>query len=366
MNSNMMKNFYEILGVDENATQDEIKKTFRSAAMKYHPDRNPDNSEAEAKFKEVNEAYETLGDENKRKHYDHMRRNPRGFGGMDDFLHDIFGGFRNQPQQHVGQDVKMTISCSLIDSLRGCRKRINVRQSNVCQKCTGTGCKTGRTKTTCPTCKGRGKVVVSQNYGANVIMQSEKICDRCAGAGTHVSLQDRCELCNDGLTYEQVDFEFDLPAGYVFGTTVRIAGKGLHKNSKTNKGDLYLQIIPEEHKIFKLDNNLNVVMDLYITSGEAILGKKILLPTIDASIEVQIPPGVGENYVVSIPNAGVSFRNGARTQQLVFVHIETPQLNDKVKELAEQMLAIQNVQTNPNTMKNRTIIDEYFKERSNG
>lgn len=361
-----MKNFYDILGVKENATQDEIKKVFRGLAMQYHPDRNPNNPEAEAKFKEVNEAYETLGDENKRKHYDNMRNGASRYGGMDEFLHDIFGGFRRQNEQHLGQDVKMTISCSLVDSVNGCRKKVDTRQSSVCDKCHGTGCRTGINKATCSTCKGRGKVVVVQNYGGNIMMQSEKICDRCAGAGTFVPPHDRCSSCSDGLVYEQTSFEFDLPAGFVFGTTIRISGKGLHKNSKSNRGDLYLQVIPEDHKIFRLDNNLNVLMELYITTAESVLGKTIVVPTIDGKMEVTIPAGVGENYAIAIPNVGVYAKNSGRTQQVLLVKIETTKANEQIKNCAEHLLSLEDVSTNPSTFANRNRIDEILKEKING
>lgn len=356
-----MKNFYEILGVSEEASADEIKNSYRKLAMQYHPDRNPNNAAAEEKFKEVNEAYETLSDSAKKQNYDHVRKyGNQPFGGFSDFMQDIFG--HNFRRQHVhvndqGQDIQMQIKCTYKESITGVTKKIKLQSSSVCGVCDGSGNKYGKSQqnsnmSRCVECNGFGRVVKSKSMGQNIMMQTEIVCPRCSGSGKYVHPNDRCKNCNDGLVYIDGQLDIVIPPKIVYGTSLRIMGHGLHRSAKSRKGDLYLQVLPDEDEFYKLDNNLNLHLDLSITMTEAILGTKITIPTIDDKKQIIVPAGVEHGHQIVLHNQGVYGKHG-RNSLLINIRIETPKMNDNLKNQAEILKQYENSETNPATFKMR-------------
>lgn len=364
-----MKNYYEILGVKENATDDEIKKTFRQLAMKYHPDRNPGDSNAETKFKEINEAYEVLSDKNKKNQYDNSR-NGFGFGhaNVNDFFRDIFNShfnrdFNRQTHDVSGQDVNISVKCTLAESIYGANKVITLKTSEVCNHCSGTGCKKNKTKTTCRRCNGSGKNVVVQTIGPNQTMQTVTVCSECRGAGKFIAREDKCSNCTDGLIYGNSSFTFDIPPKFVFGTTVRLAGKGLHKNPQSVKGDCYVQIVPDPHQIYQIDQNLNLIINLYITSIEAIIGVHTDIPSLDnKAISIDIPAGVHNGYMKNLQEQGLYRKNGRRSDIIIIVNVETSNFGDMHREMLQNLKAKENYDTNPETLGLREKIDKLIQK----
>jgi molecular chaperone DnaJ len=352
-----MKNYYEILGLKEGATEDEIKKSYRSLAMKYHPDRNQGDPNAETKFKEVNEAYEILSDRNKRSQYDNSRN---GFGGpnVNDFFRDIFNShFNKQSHDPSGQDVTITAGCSLRESLHGTTKTVNLQSSEVCKTCSGTGCKKDKQKVSCSKCRGTGKVVVVQNIGANQMMQTVTICNECLGSGSYIPQDHKCSDCKDGIKYTSVNYSYDLPPKFVFGTTLKLQGKGLHRTAKGRKGDCYIQIMPDKHEFFAIDQNMNIVMNLYITSLEAILGTQVMIANIDDKpLTIDIPAGVKHGYMIGIYNEGIYKKGGARSDLIVIINVETNKMDEKSTEILKDLLSKETADTNPETFKMREKI----------
>ena len=321
------RDYYEVLGVGKNATDEELKKAYRKMAKKYHPDANPDNKkEAEIKFKEVNEAYETLSDPQKRRMYDQFGHNgPQGFGGgnpgggyysystsgfdgFSDFgdLGDIFssffgggfGGSRNSRNANngpkKGADLKYTMEISFEEAFLGVEKEINITRDDICTVCNGNGAKPGTVVENCGVCGGTGQVRQVQNTILGQ-MQTTKTCSNCHGTGKVI--KEPCESCRGkGTVRKQAKIKVKIPAGIDNDQTIVLRGEGQPGLRGGQKGDLYINIRLKKHSIFTRNGN-NVFCDIPITFTQATLGAELDIPMVDGSKEkYKIPDGTQPRY----------------------------------------------------------------------
>lgn len=360
------KDYYEVLGLKKGATDAEIKKAYRQMAKKYHPDLNPDNPEAEAKFKEVNEANDVLSDPEKKARYDQFgfagvdpsygtgagTGGSGGFGGFGGFtggfssaggvdLGDIFdnifgggfsGGSRTSPNSpRRGSDIVVSLSISFMEACKGLVHDIEINRIEECEECGGSGAKKGTQAKTCPDCHGTGKVNVRQQtmFG---MMQSTRACSKCMGKGKIIDSP--CPKCNgSGVYQKKVTISVNIPAGISDGQTIRLSGKG---NAGTNggpRGDLKVRISVRPDRVFERDGD-NIIVEVPLTYTQAALGAEIDIPTIDGTMKYTIPAGTQPGKVFTIRGKGVQHcqRNG-RGDELIQVSIEVPtNLNRKQKD----------------------------------
>ncbi len=349
------QDYYELLGVSRDASESDIKRAYRRLAKKYHPDANPDNEEAEQKFKEATEAYEVLSDSQKRQQYDqfgHSAFEQGGAGGgggfgfdfdMDDLFGgafgDIFGGGgsrrrRSGPVQ--GADIRQSVSLTFEEAAFGVDKEISINSFDHCKTCNGKGTKPGKTPQTCTKCHGTGQVKTMQQtlFGA---MQSVQTCDVCYGEGTVI--KDPCETCSgSGKVRSRKKVSVSFPAGIDHGQTLRVSGKGDAGSKGGPSGDLLLSVYVEKHSIFERRDN-DVYCEIPITFVQATLGTELSVPTLDGSVKLTIPEGTQTGSVFRLHNKGIPhIRNRKnRGDQYVKVYIEVPKgLNDKQKDLLKE------------------------------
>ncbi len=349
------RDFYEVLGINKGASDDEIKRAYRQMAKKYHPDLNKGDAEAEKMFKEVNEAYSVLSDPQKKSRYDqfgHAGVDPSygagaggagGFGGMGGFddLGDIFssffgGGFggssrsRNAPRQ--GDDREVRINLTFDEAVFGCSKEIKFYRIEACPDCSGSGAAKGSSPETCSNCQGSGRVRVGQRTPFGV-MQTERACDKCGGSGKII--KNPCPNCQGkGNVRKQKNFTVNIPAGIDDNQSITLRGQGdVGRNGGPN-GDVYVTVSVSKHKIFNRDG-MNIYYDVPITYAEAVLGAKIKIPTLEGTEEYTIPEGTQPGTVFTLKNRGVTEIRGTRRGNLSFrVEIEVPKnLSAKQKEL---------------------------------
>ena len=374
------RDYYEVLGVNKNATDDEIKKAYRKLAKKYHPDANPDNKEeAEAKFKEVNEAYENLSDPQKRKMYDQFGHNgPQGFGGQggpfgqggyysysssgfDNFgdfgdLGDIFssifgGGFgggrtssskRNGPSKGADLNVRMEITFE--QAYSGVEKEIVITRDEECNVCHGTGAKPGTSPIKCPTCHGTGQVTQVQNTILGQ-MQTTRTCSACHGTGEIIN--EPCENCRGkGTVRKQPKIKVKIPAGIDDNQTVVLRGEGEPGKKGGAKGDLYITVKVKRHSIFTRKGN-NVLCEIPITITQATLGAELEIPMVDGSKEkYKIPEGTQTGSKFNIRNKGFKSINSNSTGDFIFtVTVQTPKkLSKEQRELLVKLAQTMNEQ----------------------
>lgn len=356
------RDYYEILGVNKGASSDEIKKSFRKLAMQYHPDRNPGDSEAEAKFKEINEAYEILKDDQKRAAYDRFGHqafsggsgggNPfgggfnfdfgGGAGGFADIFSEVFsefmGGGRGRRQSYAqrGQDVRYNLSITLEEAFGGIEKEITIPSTETCEKCHGHGTKDGSEAPICPHCGGSGKVRMQQGFF--VVEQS---CPHCKGAGRLV--KETCSECKGkGFINKQKTIKVKIPAGIEDDTRMRVAGGGEAGIRGGENGDLYVFITVKQHKLYERDG-ANLYTRIPISMCCAALGGKVDIPSIDGSkIELKIDAGSQSDQIVKIKGQGMTFvRSDRRGDLFVKLRVETPvNLSARQKELLEEFRSI--------------------------
>lgn len=347
------RDYYEVLGVNKSASDDEIKKAYRQAAKKYHPDLHPGDKEAEAKFKEVNEAYEVLSDKDKKARYDqfgHAGVDPNfgagGYGGGSPFGQDIdiedifssfFGGFggrrsSNPNAPRRGSDIEVNLYISLQEAVKGTKKPITYQGVSVCKECKGTGAQKGTQIKTCSQCGGRGQVVVNQRTPFGVV-QTQKVCDSCRGRGKIVDTP--CKKCNgSGHTKEKKTVNVDVPQGIAEGQVLNVNG---HGNAGTNggpAGDLHVYISIRPDPIFERKGD-DLWCEFPISFAQAVLGGEVIVPTVDGKVKYNIPEGTQPNSVFKLKGKGVPHLRGrGRGDQYVKVIIEVPKgLNAKQKEL---------------------------------
>lgn len=362
------RDYYEILGVDRSATEDDIKRAYRKLAMKYHPDRNPGDSQAEANFKEATEAYEVIKDPQKRQTYDQfghaglgqgagfggggfegfdlsdaLRAFMRDFGGFGGF-DDIFGGGgRRQRVNNRGRDQQVRLRLSLEEIATGVKKKIKVKQRVSCPECSGYGSAPGSGRKTCQQCKGSGQIrrVTRSLFGQMVNVTT---CDVCRGAGQVISTP--CPVCRgDGRVQDSITVNVDIPAGVSGGNYIPIEGKGEAGMQGGPPGDLIVVIEEKDHEIFTRQDN-HIILQQSISFLSAALGDTIEIPTIDGMTRLNIPAGTQTGKVFKLKGKGIPYlRRSSRGDQLVQVQVWTPKkLNSDEKKLLEKMMRSQSFQ----------------------
>lgn len=351
------RDYYEVLGVNKGATDAELKKAYRKMAVKYHPDQNPDNAEAEAKFKEVNEAYEVLSDSGKKAQYDQFGHaafeqgmgggGGGGFYGGQDFdmdLGDIFGsmfggGFgggarRNGPRR--GNDVNVNIQLTFEEAIFGCTKEISVAIVDECDTCHGTGAKAGTHAETCPRCNGTGqeRVVQQSMFGA---VTSVRTCSQCRGTGKLI--KEPCTTCRGvGKTRKTKKFEVNIPKGIDNGQTIRLSGKGEIGERGGGYGDLLVTVYVQADRVFTRKGT-DIYCDVPISFVQAALGGEIVIKTIDGEERYTVKPGTQPETTVTLRGVGVPFlrKPNTRGNQIVTLKVKIPtSLTSRQKELLKE------------------------------
>ena len=342
------KDFYEVLGLEKGASDAEIKKAFRKLALKYHPDKNQGNKEAEERFKEINEAYQVLSDPQKRAQYDRFgtadfNGGGAGFSGFDDFdLGDIFesffgGGFagfggssrRTGPQK--GPDVKYSINLTFNEAVFGVEKEISITKSENCETCKGTGAKPGTNAKTCPKCNGSGQIKVQRNTALGSFV-SVNTCDMCGGKGTVIS--EPCNTCKGkGTVRKQRKIKVKIPAGVDTGNVIPIRGQGEAGINGGPPGDLYISVRVIPDPFFKRRGD-DIYIDQHISFAKATLGTELKVKTIDGEVKYDVPSGTQPGTVFRLKGKGVPHVNGrGRGDQYVNIIVDIPKsLNQKQKE----------------------------------
>lgn len=355
------RDYYEVLGLQKGASQDEIKRAYRQLAKKYHPDINKEPG-AEEKFKEINEAYDTLSDEQKKARYDQFgHEDPTagfgggsgfggfsssgGFGGFDDIINSFFGGGRttrsgaNEPRQ--GQDVEKQMNITFEEAVYGCKKKIRLSVDEECIQCGGTGAASKNDIKTCPKCKGQGRVLIRQQtiFGSSTVQTT---CPDCNGKGKIVTK--KCEACGGkGRIRRTKDVEVTIPAGIQTGMTLRMEGYGESGYNGGPSGDLYISFVCGEHKNFVRDGQ-NIILEIPISFTQAALGDTIEIPTIDGNVALKIPAGTQSGTKFRLRGKGTKNPKGgiSRGDQIVITNIETPtNLSAEERKLLEQLASVQ-------------------------
>ncbi len=353
MNGRQFKDFYKILGVDRNASQEEIKRAYFNLAKKYHPDRNPGNKEAEEKMKEINEAYEVLRDPKKRREYDQgfdffsQGFRPGGFGfediGFSDFfspfgdIFDIFTGFeRTRPSaSRRGRDLSVTIRISFEDAYRGVTTRVPISREVDCPVCGGSGARVGTTSKRCPDCQGRGYVAIAQGP-----FSISRTCPRCMGVGTII--ENPCPNCRGtGKSTETQKVTVKVPAGIDDGAKIRLKNMGEPGLRGGPPGDLYLNVRVSPHPFFKRENS-DILLDLPLSFTEAALGTNIRIPTVNGEVTLKIPAGTQNDQVFRIRGKGFpQVGRFGRGDMLVKVKVSVPKnLSRQERELLKKFAEI--------------------------
>ncbi len=351
------RDYYEVLGIDKSASQDDIKRAYRTLAKKYHPDMNPGDAEAEARFKEVNEAYAILSDETKKQRYDQFGFagvDPNagagaggfgGFGGFDggidfgDIFSSFFGGGttssdrRNAPT--AGEDLQYRMTLTFEEAAFGCKKTVTYNRVEKCPECGSTGAAKGSTPETCPTCHGSGRISVQQRtmFG---MMQSTRACDDCRGTGKII--KNPCQNCK-GKGFVKVSKKLDVtvPAGIDDGEHIGAQGQGNAGRNGGPNGDLIIVITVKPHSIFERDG-YNIYCEVPITFAEAALGAEIDVPTLEGEEKFRIPEGTQTGTSFTMKGKGIKYINSQRKGDLIFnVVLETPKnLSDKQRQLLRE------------------------------
>ena len=354
------RDFYEVLGIQKGASDDEIKKAFRKMAKKYHPDLHPGDAEAEKSFKEVNEAYGVLSDPEKKSRYDkfgHAGVDPSygqgaggggfsggfgGFGGGFDDIGDIFSSFfgggmggssssrRNAPTR--GQDRQTSVNITFEEAAFGCKKDISFARVETCPDCNGTRAAKGTSPKKCTNCGGSGTVRTQQRTPLGVF-QSQHPCNTCSGTGNIIETP--CPTCNGrGNVRKQKNLSVNIPAGIDHGQNIVLTGQGDAGSNGGPNGDAYVTVNIKKHAMFTREG-MNVYCDVPITFAEAALGATIKVPTLDGDVEYSIPEGTQSGTVFTLKNKGITEIRGSRRGNFIFtVIVEVPKnLNSKQKEL---------------------------------
>jgi molecular chaperone DnaJ len=375
------RDYYEVLGVGKNASADEIKRAYRRMAMKYHPDKNPDNKEeAEAKFKECAEAYEVLNDPDNRQRYDQFGHEGLRGAGVRDFSHmkwqdigsvfeDIFGGFSDfgdifgmggrrrarQAGPMRGYDLETSVELTLNDIAKGVEKTIEFTRQDTCPECNGTACAKGTTPSQCPACHGSGQIA-----RGSMGFQMVSTCPQCRGSGKVVT--NPCKKCRGtGRVPKKRIVNVKIPAGVHEGQGIRVAGEGEPGRSGGPRGDLYCYVRIKPHEFLHRDGN-NVVAVVPVSFTEAALGVEVEVPSLNGVKHLKIPPGTQYGSIFRIKGQGLpdirSHRNG---DQLVQVIIETPaKLNAKQQELLREFAKTEDKSVYPQSRGFFEKLKKYF------
>ena len=360
------RDYYEVLGVSKSSTADEIKKAYRQMALKYHPDKNPGDKEAEDKFKEAAEAYDILSNPDKKARYDKFGHAATGAGGggagsfsMDDIFSqfgDIFGGHfsfggggfggRGEHLLRRGSDIRIRIKVNLKDIMHGVEKKLRIPRKLACDACNGTGANKGTGFSTCTTCNGRGQVVRVTNtiLGA---MQTASICPACQGDGRIIT--ENCSKCRgEGIVQKEEEITFKVPPGVSEGIQLSISGKGNAARRGGVNGDLLVVIEEEKNDELVRDEN-DLVYSLFISMPQAALGVSVEVPTVDGKAKIKIDAGTQSGKMLRLKGKGLPDINGYGTGDLlVHINVWTPQkLSKDEQRMMENMLKSDNFKPEP-------------------
>ncbi len=342
------RDYYEVLGVSRSATVEEIKKCYRQLALKNHPDRNPGDAEAETRFKEAAEAYEVLSDSDKRARYDRFGHAGLNGSGMHDFRNaedvfsafsEIFGGglFGDMFQQRrrgprAGLDIQMRLEIEMIEAARGTTRPVEVRRSEICDDCGGTGAKKGTKPVTCDYCRGRGQVVQSRGF-----FQVATTCPACGGEGSRIT--DPCGTCRGaGRVPQTVTLPLSIPPGIDSGMWIQVRNQGEPGDPGAPRGNLRIQILVRPHTFFERKGN-DLFCQVPISFPQAALGAEIEVPTLDGTERLAVPRGTQSGEILKLKGRGMPDVNGrGRGDELVEVVVETPRhLSPRQEELLREL-----------------------------
>ncbi len=376
------RDYYEVLGVDRNASEDEIKKSYRKLAVKFHPDKNPGDKQAEEKFKELGEAYEVLADTQKRAAYDqygHAAFDPRaragrggagGFGGFHDpfdIFREVFGGGgifesffgieRDDPSRpHRGQDLRYDVEIGLEEAARGCEREVTFRRAERCEECGGSGAEPGSKLRTCGTCGGRGQIVASRGF-----ISIRQTCPKCGGAGQAVDKP--CRVCRaTGLHEHPAKVTVRVPPGVDNGTRLRSAGNGEGGRQGGPNGDLYVVIHVRPHDVFQRDGD-DLLCEVPISFAQAALGAEIEVPTLEGRAQIRIPPGTQTGTLFRLKGRGVHNVQGYGQGDLhVRVNVEIPtHLNSVQRAKLQEFAAVCDPNVHPQSKSFFERAKEFFR-----
>ena len=372
------RDYYEVLGVQKSASDDEIKKAFRKLARQYHPDLHPDDKEAEAKFKEVNEAYEVLSDKDKRAKYDqfgHAAFDPNyggggagggfgGFGGFSDvgdIFDSIFGGmggfgsrYSNPNAPRRGADIETSVSIDFMDACNGIKKTVRLNRSETCPDCKGTGAAAGTQPKTCPDCNGTGSRRTMQRTPFGNISQ-QTVCTKCGGRGKIVDTP--CRTCSGkGAVKKTVEREVEIPAGVDDGQTLRVQGGGHAGTNGGQYGDLHIRVDVRPDPIFERDG-YDVWTEVPLTYTQAALGAEIIVPTVDGKVKYTVPEGVQVGTVVRLRGKGIKkLYRSDRGDHYMKITVEIPK--NLTKEQKAKLKAFEDSLSEKNYQKRQSFFDK--------
>lgn len=353
----MAKDYYEILGVERNASPEDIKSSYKDLAFKYHPDRNPGDENAEEKFKEINEAYQVLNDRDKRARYDsfgHMSGDGvggfSGFGDLfGDLFDDVFTGGMGRRRARQGQNLQYSLEVDFDEAAFGTQKEVKVRKRKLCDDCSGSGAEVGG-ESICDRCGGRGSIAFSQ--GPFSISQG---CPSCGGSGKIIT--NPCKSCRgSGLTHTEKAVKVNIPAGISSGMRLVIRGEGEPGDQGAHPGDLYIQVGVREHPIFRRDGN-DIVCEFPISFTQAALGDEVDVPILKGTTKMKIPAGTQPGQTFRLRGKGlVDVESGSLGDQYVMVKVVIPQkLTKKQKETLKEFAGSYNEEKEP-------LIEKYFNK----
>src|SRR5574340_201425 len=367
------RDYYETLGVNRDASEEDLKKAYRRLAMKHHPDRNPDNPKAEEQFKEAKEAYETLSDPDKRTAHDQFGHagvgsgaggfGAGGFGGFADAFGDIFGdifGGGRHANVYRGADLRYNLEITLEEAAHGTETKIRIPTMEECATCHGSGAKPGTQPATCPTCSGHGQVRIQQGF-----FSIQQTCPKCHGSGKVVATP--CSACHGaGRVKQHKTLSVNIPAGVDEGDRIRLSGEGEHGMNDGPPGDLYVVIHIKPHAVFQRDHS-DLHCEMPVSFSTAALGGEIEIPTLDGTAKIKIPAETQTGKVFRLRGKGIK---GVRSQNhgdlLCHVVVETPvNLTDRQKELLRELESISlsdDARHNPRARSWMDKVKEFFAE----
>ncbi|MGD0229312.1 MAG: molecular chaperone DnaJ [Syntrophorhabdales bacterium] len=339
----MRKDFYEILGVSKNATDEEIKKAYRKLALTYHPDRNQGNLEAEEKFKEINQAYEVLGDSEKRESFDRFGTTDQSGGSydfgfsrnFDDIFGDLFSDFFGNAQRRrvrKGDDLRYNLEIEFEEAVFGTEKQLDLPHDVRCGACKGSRIEPGFQPTVCKACNGRGQARYTQGF-----FTINRTCDHCGGEGFFI--KDPCKACKGrGFVRSKKTLKVNIPPGVDTGTRLKMRGEGAQGQHDTVAGDLYIVLKVKEHPIFEREGD-DIYVHTEVNFPTLCLGGEITVPVLDGELALKIPPGTPSEKVFRLKGLGVPKANGyGRGDQFVHLHIAVPKtVTERQRELLEQL-----------------------------